>query len=136
MITFDVVGLPRPQGSKRHVGHGVMIEQSAGLPEWRRILADTARQHAPEQPLDGPIQLTCLFRFPMPTSRRKAEREHGHRPKDTSPDLSKLVRAVEDALTAAAVIHDDARIYDLHATKYEVTGWHGVTIFIDHNGTP
>jgi Holliday junction resolvase RusA-like endonuclease len=137
MITFDVVGLPRPQGSKRHVGHGVMIEQSAGLPEWRRLLADTARQHAPTPPLDGPLCLSLVFRFPMPASRRKADRQAGVRPKDTAPDLSKLVRAVEDALVAAAVIRDDARITDLYAHKHEITdGWHGVSIYIDQVNTP
>ena len=28
MIEIKVIGLPAPQGSKRHVGHGVMIESS------------------------------------------------------------------------------------------------------------
>jgi Holliday junction resolvase RusA-like endonuclease len=137
MITFDVVGLPRPQGSKRHVGHGLMIEQSKGLPEWRRVVADAARQHAPDQPLDGALMLSVVFRFPMPANRRKADRDAGVRHKDTAPDLSKLVRAVEDALVAAAVIRDDARISDLFAHKHEVWGgWHGATITIDQADTP
>jgi Holliday junction resolvase RusA-like endonuclease len=128
VISFDVVGLPRPQGSKRHVGHGVMVEQSKGLPEWRRVVADAARQHAPDVPLDGPLMLSCSFYFPMPAARRKADREVGTRWKDTAPDLSKLVRAVEDALKAGAVIRDDARICQLNAYKFEVTAWYGVTV--------
>jgi Holliday junction resolvase RusA-like endonuclease len=111
-----------------------MVEQSKGLPEWRRVVADAARQHAPDVPLDGPLWLELRFRFPMPASRRKADREHGHRWKDTAPDLSKLVRAVEDALKAGAVIRDDARISVLAATKSEVTGWQGVSVIVQALG--
>ena len=37
-IKWMTVGIPVPQGSKRHVGNGIMIEQSAGLPAWRNQL--------------------------------------------------------------------------------------------------
>ena len=35
MIEIKVIGLPAPQGSKRHVGHGVMIESSNNVKPWR-----------------------------------------------------------------------------------------------------
>ena len=37
-VRWMTVGIPAPQGSKRHVGNGIMIEQSASLPAWRNQL--------------------------------------------------------------------------------------------------
>ena len=37
-VRWMTVGIPAPQGSKRHVGRGIMIEQSASLPAWRNQL--------------------------------------------------------------------------------------------------
>jgi len=39
MIWFEVPGIPAPQGSKRHVGGGRMVESSRSLPEWRASVA-------------------------------------------------------------------------------------------------
>lgn len=33
-IGFHVIGLPAPQGSKKHVGHGVMVESSKKVKPW------------------------------------------------------------------------------------------------------
>lgn len=35
MIEITVHGLPAPQGSKRHVGRGVMVESSKNVKPWR-----------------------------------------------------------------------------------------------------
>ena len=34
-LAFTVRGIPGAQGSKRHVGHGVMIESSKKVKPWR-----------------------------------------------------------------------------------------------------
>lgn len=36
---FAVFGLPAPQGSKRHVGEGRMVESSKRVKPWRRQVA-------------------------------------------------------------------------------------------------
>ena len=44
-LTVIVYGTPAPQGSKRHVGHGRMIEQSKRVKPWRndvKAAAETA----------------------------------------------------------------------------------------------
>lgn len=111
-VTFDVIGDPRPQGSKRHVGNGVMIE-SAGeqLRTWRALVADAARANLPERPLEGPIGCRLVFHLPRPKSRRRSVWSQ------TRPDVDKLARGVLDALTAAGAIDDDARIAKLSAEK-------------------
>jgi crossover junction endodeoxyribonuclease RusA len=101
---FSVLGQPAPQGSKRHVGHGVMVESSRKVLPWR----EAVKAAAPSGPLlDGPIAVRLVFTVPRPKSARKTE----HAPYRT-PDLSKLARGTEDAVTDAGLWADDARVSD------------------------
>jgi len=129
-VSFEVVGLPVQQGSKRHVGNGVMVEAAKGHKAWRTDVADAARDCAPAQPLDGPLALTVHFRFPMPASRKADVRRAGRGPKTTAPDLDKLIRAVGDALEAGGLVANDARFCEITATKAEVRGWTGVEVTV------
>ena len=130
MLTFTVIGDPAPQGSKRHVGHGVMIESSKRVKPWREAVAAAAfaaRNGSP--PLDGPLALTVTFWLPKPASLSRRVTALGPFRK---PDLSKLIRSTEDALTTAGAIADDARIVRLIAEKRFtlVTGHAGAEIEI------
>ncbi len=99
---FSVLGSPAPQGSKRHVGHGVMVESSKKVLPWR----EAVKAAAPSGPLlDGPIAVCLVFTVSRPKSARRAE----HAPYRT-PDLSKLARSTEDAVTDAGLWADDARV--------------------------
>jgi crossover junction endodeoxyribonuclease RusA len=124
MITkFAVFGVPAPQGSKRHVGNGRMIETSKYLPAWRKAI-ETECQSLFEEPIDGALEVELWFYLPRPSS---VSREYP----SVMPDLDKLVRSVGDGLTQGGAIADDARIVDLHAYKrYSVDGWTGVQIQI------
>jgi len=131
VITFDVVGIPVQQGSKRHVGNGRMIEAANGHREWRNAVAHAARDIAtrtPGAPLDGPLCLSVRFRFPMPSSRPKRVRDAGEQWKVSAPDLDKLIRSIGDALTASGLICDDARIGMVIASKVETTSWAGAVL--------
>jgi crossover junction endodeoxyribonuclease RusA len=120
---FAVFGVPAPQGSKRHVGNGRMIEASKFLPAWRKAI-ETECQSLFEEPIDGALEVELWFYLPRPSS---VSREYP----TVMPDLDKLVRAVGDGLTQGGAIADDARIVDLHAYKrYSVDGWTGVHIKI------
>ena len=47
---FTVHGLPAPQGSKRHVGKGVMVESSKYVKPWREaVKAETAELFEPHE---------------------------------------------------------------------------------------
>jgi len=133
-VGFTVVGLPAPQGSKRHVGHGVMVETAINHKPWRAAVAQAAYELRGAEPMTGPLRLAVEFRFPMPKSRPKAVRDAGESHKVSAPDLDKLVRSVGDALTEGGLIHDDALICELYATKREVVGWTGAMITVDQMG--
>lgn len=137
-IEFDVHGIPAPQGDKSAViiaGRARLIEGRRNSSRerhhnWRTAVADTARRHAPDLPLDGPLCLNVTFRSPMPASRPKRARDAGQAPKTTAPDLDKLLRATCDGLQASGLITDDARIAVVCADKLEVVGWTGAHIRI------
>jgi crossover junction endodeoxyribonuclease RusA len=138
-VVLEVLGVPAPQGSKTGFvrgGHVRMVEGTsktgrAKHAAWRGAVADAARgAWGAQPPLDGPLVLSITFRLPMPASRPKRARVAGMVWHTTKPDLSKLIRATEDALTDAGVIRDDARICQLTVTKVEVVGWTGATILV------
>jgi Holliday junction resolvase RusA-like endonuclease len=104
MDRIEVIGCPAPQGSKRHVGKGIMIESSAKVKPWREAVVWAARESGVKVP--GAVTMVVIFTVPKPKSAPKTRRTYP----DRKPDLSKLVRSTEDALVTAGVIEDDARI--------------------------
>lgn len=48
-VEFTVLGVPAPQGSKRHVGRGVLVESSKALGPWRVARREAARQEASDR---------------------------------------------------------------------------------------
>ena len=121
MIAFIVRGHPAPQGSKRHVGNGRMVESSKHVAPWREAVRHTATiSYAltnPEGPIDAPIVVDMVFTFARPKSHYRTGR-NAHLLRDAAPthptgppDLSKLARSTEDALTDAGVWRDDALVW-------------------------
>ena len=109
MVQITVYGEPGPQGSKRHVGNGVMIESSKKVKPWREAVVYAAREAMRGWPaLTGPIVLRMVFTVRKPKSAPKRRRTFPA----TKPDLSKLARSTEDAMTTAGVYEDDARIVE------------------------
>ncbi len=118
-LAVRVNGIPAPQGSKRHVGNGRMVESSKAVGPWREaVRAETQRQHQ-GAPLDGPLWVHLAFMLPRPRGHFgvRGLRPSAPRYPDRKPDLDKLVRAVLDALVAGGGIRDDARVVRLHADK-------------------
>ena len=111
VIIFTVLGTPRPQGSKRHVGRGIMVESSKYLKPWRQEVSQTALSLCkPMFPAHTPVEITLNFYFTKPKSAKRAAMT-------TRPDLSKLLRAVEDALTGI-LFYDDSQIIESHMRKH------------------
>lgn len=111
-IAFGVSGRPAPQGSKRHVGRGRMVESSRHVQPWRdAVRADALKATTAVtgwRPLDAPLLVDMVFTVAKPTSAPKRRRTWPQ----TMPDLSKLARSTEDALTDAGVWRDDARVVE------------------------
>lgn len=125
-LEIVVVGTPAPQGSKRHVGHGVMIESSKLVKPWRQDVRAAAIEAleagGPTFPT-GPVSLAVTFRVARPKGHYRTGK-HAALLRDSAPvwpavkpDVSKLVRATEDALTEAGVWRDDAQVASLVAFK-------------------
>jgi crossover junction endodeoxyribonuclease RusA len=122
---FSVEGLPAPQGSKRHVGNGRMIEASKYLPAWRKAI-ETECQSLFDEPMDGALEVELWFYLPRPSS---VSRDYPI----VMPDVDKLVRSCLDGMTKGGAIVDDSRVVDLHAYKrYSVDGWTGVEVIVQH----
>ena len=116
-VRWMTVGIPAPQGSKRHVGNGIMIEQSESLPAWRNQLIYDIKKAADGVKFDGGINVTLDFRFPRLKSHYRTGK-YSHILRDdaplykiTKPDIDKIIRAVMDAMTYSGVIKDDANCY-------------------------
>ena len=131
MITIRVAGVPAPQGSKRHVGGGRMVESSRAVGPWREaVRAETQHTLTTGVPLyqwpmtqQNPVQVTVKFTLPRPqghygtgrhaTTIRPSAPRWPHR----KPDLDKLIRAVLDGITQGGAIADDAQVVRIAAQK-------------------
>lgn len=124
-LHFRIDGIePAPQGSKRHVGHGRMVESSKRVAPWREaIRQETVASGC--QLLSCAVSISVIFRFLRPA---------GHYRKDGSlkpsapqwlttrrGDLDKLLRSTLDGLTGT-VLADDAQVVMVSATKRYAVG--------------
>lgn len=118
-ITFSVIGVPAPGGSKNAFPFkradgtlGVRVTDAGkGNAEWKKVVAWTAKSlQGLGKPLHGIPLLSCPLRlsieFIMPRGKTVKRRFH-----TIAPDLSKLLRAAEDAMTGIVWI-DDAQIVE------------------------
>jgi Holliday junction resolvase RusA-like endonuclease len=115
-FSCTVYGTPAPQGSKRHVGNGRMIESSAKVAPWREAVKWAAlneRVMMMPGPLTGPLAVTIAFTLPKPASAPKRTVTYPAK----RPDLDKLIRSTFDALGEAFVWKDDAQVVLVTATK-------------------
>lgn len=115
MTIVFVSGVPAPQGSKNWLGGKVMVESCKRLKPWRTDvreaflkdglpIADFGRE---------PVKLTVEFIMPRTLSTPKTWVP----PHTKKPDLSKLLRAIEDAITSAGIWHDDCQVIETFMKK-------------------
>lgn len=141
IVTFDVSGIPAPQGSKRYLGtsggKGILVESSKRVAPWRADVRAAAIQVQPFPPLDGALDVELTFRLPRPMGHygtggnagavRRSAPTYPYR----KPDIDKLARAVLDALRGVIWL-DDAQVVRLHATKdYTESDYAGLTATIE-----
>jgi Holliday junction resolvase RusA-like endonuclease len=117
MIEFTCYGTPAPAGSKRGFYNAkarrvIVTDDSVRSRPWKAQVADAAAQAMNGRSLlDGPLMLGLEFHIPRPKGHYG---KRGLRPSappipTVKPDLLKLARAVEDALSGI-VYRDDAQI--------------------------
>jgi len=130
-VRIVVRGRPAPQGSKRHVGGGRMIEMSKAVGPWReavRTETQLAMRHEP--PLGCPVEVNIMFYLKRPASHYRTGR-NAHLLRDNAPewpagkpDLDKLARAVLDGLTMGGAWKDDSQAVRLDVIKLYAVGSH------------
>ena len=128
MIEFFVPGKAAPQGSKRHVGGGRMIESSKALGPWRDRVTFAAHTAMIGPLITDAIVMHADFALPRIQAIRATTPAHVKK-----PDLDKLLRALGDALTGV-IYADDAQIvsYGDSRKRYAAIGeTPGVTIRIE-----
>ena len=62
-IFIPVIGMPAPQGSKRHVGNGIMIENSKRVKPWRQDVKEAALEHYHGEIIDQAVEIEIIFLF-------------------------------------------------------------------------
>lgn len=139
--SFEITGLPAPQGSKTGIrmGDAVRIVEGKGAQRkrhkaWRLAVAQAAKDLTThEDPairadqFTGPTLLSITFLMPRPKSRPK--KHHGWHV--IAPDLDKLLRSTLDGLTDGGLIADDKIVCAIAATKAETTGWTGAMVTLE-----
>jgi crossover junction endodeoxyribonuclease RusA len=130
-VRITVAGIPAPQGSKRHVGGGRMVEQSRAVGPWREaVRAETQRAVAALGSFaTSPVTVRIVFRLPRPKSAPASVRWPAKR-----PDLDKLCRAVLDGLVEGGAAADDSQVVGLFAQKTFASPTYGPGCDIDVEG--
>lgn len=123
-MIITVRGTPAPQGSKRHVGGGRMIEMSKAVGPWREAVrgeTQRAMTAGPDRtgeepdimpPFDCAVDVRIRFFLPRPKSAPGRVIWPAKR-----PDLDKLARAVLDGLTDGGAWLDDSQVVRLSLEK-------------------
>lgn len=127
MIEFEVLGRPQPAGSKRafkhpHTGRIIVKDDAKGSRPWKQQVSGAAAAAYAGELLAGPLRLEVTFFLARPKGHYGTGRNIGLVRASApgypivKPDTTKLLRAVEDALTGV-LWRDDAQVIDQRAMK-------------------
>jgi Holliday junction resolvase RusA-like endonuclease len=118
-VSFTVLGHPEPGGSKRGVTRGdsvVIFDSNRKVMPWRALVAGAASEAMGErEPMRGALGAEFIFYRQRPRSHYgTGQNAHSLKPSAprapvTRPDVTKLVRAAEDAMTSICW-EDDAQL--------------------------
>lgn len=127
-VTFTVYGKPQPAGSKKGMlhpatGRVIVIDDAKHSRPWKQEITGAAiHAMADVDMFTGPVRLHVVFYVSRPKGHMGTGRNQG-RVKASAPlfpavkpDLTKLLRAAEDALTSV-VWRDDCQVVDQRVRK-------------------
>ena len=119
-VRFFVPGKVQPGGSKsafysKALGHSVIVDACKHNAAWKKTVKQYAAKAYKGQLLDGPLKVTFLVIVERPKSHYGTGRNAGILKKSArlyptvKPDLTKLFRSTEDAITGVVWV-DDAQV--------------------------
>jgi crossover junction endodeoxyribonuclease RusA len=130
ICAFEVAGAPVAQGNHRIARGGKfprLYDAAKGLDQWRALVAYTAKDHAPDVPVDCAVALHITFWLPLPKSAPKRRRIFPTK----KPDFDKLARGIADALTGV-IYKDDSLVVDAIIRKrYAYDRAVGCSVIVD-----
>jgi len=112
-----VFGNPAPQGSKKSLGltkagKGIIVETSPKNAPWRADVKAACQEwlqaNPSFEPFDCALKVSMVFTFLRPKSVTRKKRPFP----SVYPDVSKLCRSTEDAISASGLWRDDALVVD------------------------
>ena len=147
MINFFVPGKPATAGSKKaiynkHAGKTFIIDTCKRNKSWKKTIKDRAKKLCCDENIQntakGAIGINMIFVLERPKFHfnKKGVRPQAPTSPIVKPDVLKLARAVEDALTGV-LYNDDAQITVEHLEKKYIDKLHptqGVEIEIWKTG--
>ena len=137
-VHFHVPGVPVGKGRPRFTKAGHTYtpaktkawEKTVAKAAWWAMHGRIADEH---QLLEGPLKVMLVFYIPIPRSwSKRRKKEAVGQPHVFKPDLSNLVKAVEDGM-AGIVFSDDSQVAVLSASKrYALDDpWVGVGVTVE-----
>lgn len=130
---FRVYGTPVPQGSKTVASRGGKIwlrDANPRLKKWRDLVTEIAGETAELHGwFTGAVEVEAIFYLPRPKTVKRCV-------PSVKPDIDKLVRALFDSMTKAALIKDDSLVVRLTAVKLYETDDQvpGVSVYVSAFG--
>jgi Holliday junction resolvase RusA-like endonuclease len=121
LLQFEVFGTPQPAGSKRafswHAKDGRsgtnLVDANPNAKDWKRTVAIAAGEAFKGPLLEGPLAVEFFFEVSRPQGHfgKRGLKPSAPSHPEFKPDVLKLARAVEDALSKV-VYRDDAQIVE------------------------
>ena len=133
LIHFRVYGLPRPGGSKtafynKKLGRAMIVDACKTVKTWRQDVKTAALSVKPDALFDGCLRFDCTFLMPRPKGHFRTGK-NAHLLRDTAPpcpntkpDLLKLGRSTEDALTGIMWVDDARIVHEILSKSFAVGG--------------
>ena len=114
MYKYIIMGEPIPLKRHRHgAGRAWDSQKQQKLVYGIQI----KQQHSYGHPFSGPISLDIIFYMPMSKSSAKQHDKIRGTAHIFTPDLSNLIKWVEDCSVDAEIMKDDCIIYSINAKK-------------------
>jgi Holliday junction resolvase RusA-like endonuclease len=134
VASFFVVGVPQPGGSKRgfyipKIKRVIITDANAKAKPWKDSVAGQAVETYKLPPVEGPLELTVIYYLPRPQGHFKTGKNSNElrasapRYPEKKPDVLKLTRSTEDALTGI-LWRDDSQIVNEKIYKRYVDELH------------